>query len=211
MTERDARQALADVGRSLFDRGYSSGTSGNLSVRLENGHYLVTPTNVSLGRLDPEALSHLDATGTLVDGPGPTKEAWLHLAVYRSRQNAGAIVHLHSTHAVALSCLTAPDTEDLLPPVTPYAVMRLGRVALVPYGRPGDGAMADAVARLAVAHHVLLLANHGPVVAGPDLAAAAAMAEELEETARLVFLLAGHEHRVLTGAQVEELRRVFGA
>jgi ribulose-5-phosphate 4-epimerase/fuculose-1-phosphate aldolase len=209
MTDQHARDGLVDLGRSLFERGYGAGTSGNLSVRLEAGGYLMTPTNVSLGRLASDALSRLDSSGQPVEGPPPTKEAWLHLAMYRSRPAAGAIVHLHSTYGVALSALNGRDAEDMLPPITPYAVMRLGRVALVPYFRPGDVSAADAIARRAVDHHVLLLANHGPVVAGADLASAGAIAEELEETARLVFVLAGHDHRLLSAAQVEDLRRVF--
>lgn len=211
MIESDARDQLVAYGRSLFDRGYSCGTSGNLSVRLDEGGYLMTPTNVSLGRLQSSCLSRLDPAGQPMDGSAPTKEAWLHLAVYRSRPRAGAIVHLHSTYSVALSCLEGRDPEDMLPPVTPYAVMRVGRVALVPYGRPGDASLADTISARAVHHHSILLANHGPVVAGDDLGSAVAIAEELEETARLTFLLASHEHRVLDGAQVEELRRVFGA
>ena len=211
MTEQHAREALVAAGRSLFERGYSAGTSGNLSVRLDAGGYLMTPTNVCLGRLVPESISRLDASGQPVDGPPPTKEAWLHLAMYGSRPTAHAIVHLHSTYSVALSCLAVRDADDVVPPVTPYAVMRLGRVALVPYSRPGDPSAAGEIATRALDHHVLLLANHGPVVAGADLASAAAMAEELEETARLVFVLAGHDHRLLTAAQVEDLRRVFNS
>jgi 3-dehydro-4-phosphotetronate decarboxylase len=211
MIESDARDQLVAYGQSLFDRGYSCGTSGNLSVRLDGGGYLMTPTNVSLGRLESGRLSRLDDAGEHDNGPTPTKEAWLHLAMYRSRPRAGAIVHLHSTYSVALSCLDGRDHEDMLPPFTPYVVMRVGRVALIPYGRPGDSSLADEISRRAVYHHSILLANHGPVVAGADLGNAVAIAEELEETARLMFLLAGHDHRVLDGAQVEELRRVFGA
>jgi 3-dehydro-4-phosphotetronate decarboxylase len=211
MTEPDAREQLVDYGRSLFDRGYSCGTSGNLSVRLSHGGYLMTPTNVALGHLDPDKLSRLDESGQHSDGPAPTKEAWLHLSVYRSRPHAGAIVHLHSTYAVALSCLTDRDPADMLPPITPYVVMRVGRVALVRYSRPGDPSLGEEISRLAVDHHSILLANHGPVVAGSDLGNAVAITEELEETARLMFLLAGHPHRVLDAGQVGELRRVFGA
>jgi 3-dehydro-4-phosphotetronate decarboxylase len=210
MTEDEAREALAAAGRSLFERGYSCGTSGNLSVRLEDGGLLLSPTNVSLGQLDPARLSRLDARGVHLSGQGPTKEAWLHLAMYASRPADTAVVHLHSTHAVALSCRTDRPPDDMLPPLTPYAVMRVGRVALVPYGRPGDPALGEQVARRARGHRALLLANHGPVVAGPDLTDAAAAAEELEEAARLLFVLEGRPHAPLTSAQVEELRRVFG-
>jgi 3-dehydro-4-phosphotetronate decarboxylase len=211
MTESDARDQLVAYGRSLFDRGYSCGTSGNLSVRLQGSGYLMTPTNVSLGRLEAGRMSRLDDSGRHVDGPAPTKEAWLHLSMYRSRPHSGAIVHLHSTYSVALSCLRGRDPDDMLPAITPYVVMRVGRVALIPYGRPGDSSLGDEIARRAATHHSILLANHGPVVAGTDLGNAVAITEELEETARLMFLLAGHDHRVLNDSQVEELRRVFGA
>lgn len=170
----------------------------------------MSPTNVSLGRLDPECLSRLDEDGRHVSGLAPTKEAWLHLAMYRSRPQDCAVVHLHSTHAVALSCRTDRPADDMLPPVTPYAVMRVGRVALVPYGRPGDARLGDAIARLALDHQAVLLANHGPVVSGRDLDAAVSAAEELEETARLFFLLEHRPHALLTREQVDELRRVFG-
>jgi ribulose-5-phosphate 4-epimerase/fuculose-1-phosphate aldolase len=170
----------------------------------------MTPTNVSLGGLDASALSVIDAGGTRLDGDPPTKEAWLHLAMYRSRPDDHAVVHLHSTYSTALSCRADGDPEDVLPPITPYVVMRVGRVALVPYFRPGDATHGDDVSALAATHRALLLANHGPVVAGPDLPAAVAIAEELEETARLFFLLDGRPYRRLTDAQVEELRRVFG-
>ena len=135
MTEAQAREALVRHGRSLFARGYSCGTSGNLSVRLAGGGYLMSPTNVSLGQLDPEQLSTLDATGAHVDGPAPTKEAWLHLAMYNVRRNDAAVVHLHSTYATALSCLQDRPDDDVLPAITPYVVMRVGRVARVPYAR----------------------------------------------------------------------------
>jgi ribulose-5-phosphate 4-epimerase/fuculose-1-phosphate aldolase len=211
MTEDAARDQLVAHGRSLFNRGYSCGTSGNLSVRLEAGGYLMTPTNVALGRLERDALSRLDAGGAHLGGPPPTKEAWLHLAMYHSRPDARAIVHLHSTYSVALSCLSNRDPEDMLPPITPYVVMRAGRVALVPYGRPGDASLGLEITRRAAQHHAILLANHGPVVAGADLDDAVAVTEELEETARLMFLLTSHPHRVLNEEQVDELRRVFGA
>jgi len=211
MTEEEARHALAAHGRSLFARGYSCGTSGNLSVRLEQGGYLMTPTNVSLGDLDPAQMSRLDDRGAHCAGDRPTKEAWLHLAMYRSRPQDRAVVHLHSTYATALSCRIDRPADDVLPALTPYVVMRVGRVALVPYARPGDDRVAADVERLAVDHRAVLLANHGPVVSGRDLVAAAASAEELEETARLFFLLEGRPHRMLEPSQVEELIRVFGS
>jgi ribulose-5-phosphate 4-epimerase/fuculose-1-phosphate aldolase len=211
MTEQQAREALVEHGRSLFLRGYSCGTSGNLSVRLAGGAgFLMTPTNVSLGSLAANALSRLDVNGRHVDGPAPTKEGWLHLAMYAARPQDHAVVHLHSTHAAALSCRTDLAPDNALPPLTPYVIMRVGRVALVPYSRPGDTGPAAAIRELAAAHRAMLLANHGPVVAGRDLEAAVSAAEELEETARLFFLLEGRPHRPLSPEQVEDVQRVFG-
>lgn len=210
MTEDQAREQLPSYGRSLFERGYSCGTSGNLSVRLDDGSFLMSPTNVSLGLLDPAGLSRLDGDGRHTAGQPPTKESWLHLAMYASRPQDAAVVHLHSTHAVGLSCRTDLPEVDALPALTPYIVMRVGCVARVPYSRPGDGRASETVARLARDHRALLLANHGPVVSGPDLAAAVAEAEELEETARLFFLLEGRPHRPLSQDEVQELVRGSG-
>jgi ribulose-5-phosphate 4-epimerase/fuculose-1-phosphate aldolase len=211
MNEQQAREALAQHGQSLFARGYSCGTSGNLSVRLDEGGYLMSPTNISLGRLDPNRLSRLDPSGRHVDGPAPTKEAWLHFAMYKARPADSAVVHLHSTYATALSCLTDRPADDMLPAMTPYVVMRVGRVARVPYARPGDASAAEAISALAVAHRALLLANHGPVVSGPGLDAAVAASEELEETAKLFFILGDRPHWRLGEEQIDELRRVFGS
>ena len=210
MTEREAREALVDHGRSLFARGYSCGTSGNLSARVAGG-YLMSPTNVSLGSLDPDRLSRLDANGAHLDGPPPTKEAWLHLAMYNARPNDGAVVHLHSTYATALSCLTERPDNDMLPAVTPYVVMRVGRVARVPYSRPGDETAASTIGTLARDCRALLLANHGPVVSGSNLDAAVAAAEELEETAKVFFALGDRRYRLLDARQIDELQRVFGS
>jgi ribulose-5-phosphate 4-epimerase/fuculose-1-phosphate aldolase len=208
VSEAERREQLCRLARSIFDRGLTGGSSGNLSVRLGDG-WLMTPTGASLGDLDPARLSRLDAGGGHVAGDAPTKEAFLHLAMYRQRSGAGAVVHLHSTHAVAVSCLADVDPADVLPPITAYYVMRVGRLPLVPYYPPGDRGLADAVASLAVAHHAVLLANHGPVVAGPTLEAAVYAMEELEETARLHLVLRGHPTRCLDPAQVAELRRRF--
>ncbi len=210
MNEKEAAEALVAHGRSLFARGYSCGTSGNLSVRLEDGGYLVSPTNISLGSLAADSLSRLDAAGEHVAGPRPTKESWLHLAMYRSRPADAAVVHLHSTYAVALSCRTDLPEDDCLPALTPYVVMRVGRVRRVPYRPPGDGTLAEDVVGLSRNHRALLLANHGPVIAGRDLASAVSAAEELEETAKLLFLLEGRPHAGLGAAEVEELIRIFG-
>jgi ribulose-5-phosphate 4-epimerase/fuculose-1-phosphate aldolase len=206
VNERELREAIAAHGRSLFARGLSPGTSGNVSARVDGG-FLMTPTNSSLGTLEPERISRLDADGEHVDGDPPTKEVWLHLAMYAERPDAQAIVHLHSTHAVAVACMANTDPEDVLPPLTPYYAMRVGRLPLVPYGRPGDASLAGEVRSRARDNHALLLANHGPIVAGPSLDAAASAIEEIEETAKLVLLLDGLPTRPLTPEQLAELRQ----
>jgi 3-dehydro-4-phosphotetronate decarboxylase len=210
MTEQSLRQQMTTLGLSLFERGYGCGTSGNLSVRLDDGGFLLSPTNASLGRLNPGDLTRLDAAGEHIDGLPPTKESWLHLSIYQARSNAHAIVHLHSTFAVALSCLSGRNTANILPPVTPYAVMRIGAVPLVPYCRPGDASQTETIIRLATTHRAIMLSNHGPVISGPDLMTAIASAEELEETAKLYFILLGHPHNELDDSQVAELHEVFG-
>jgi 3-dehydro-4-phosphotetronate decarboxylase len=199
------RDELVEIGRMLYGRGLSPGTSGNLSVRDGDG-FLMTPTNSSLGALDPARLSVLDADGKHIDGDPPTKEVWLHLAMYTERPDANAVVHLHSTYSVAIACLDDVNEDDVLPPLTPYYVLRVGRLPLVPYGRPGDDSLAGEVRRLAKSSPALLLANHGPIVAAPTLAAAAAAAEEIEETAKLVLLTHGLKTRRLTEQQLRELR-----
>ncbi|HLW28032.1 MAG TPA: 3-oxo-tetronate 4-phosphate decarboxylase [Kiloniellales bacterium] len=207
-TENSLRERIALHGRSLFERGYGCGSSGNISVRLEDG-ILVTPTNSSMGRLDPARISKLDWEGGLVSGDKPSKEAFLHLAMYQERPEEKAVVHLHSTHSVAVSCLAEIDPEDVLPPITAYYVMRVGKLPLLPYYRPGDMALAEAVRAAARQHRAMLLANHGPVVAGKDLEAAVYAAEELEETARLFLLLRGERTRFLTQEQIADLKTHF--
>lgn len=208
MTDAAIREAIAMHGASLYNRGYGCGSSGNISVRHDGG-ILVTPTNSCMGRLDPARISRLANDGTHLSGDKPSKEAFLHLAMYDERPDANAIVHLHSAHSVAVSCLADIDPDDVLPPITAYFVMRIGKLPLVPYFRPGDMALADAVREKARHHHAMLLANHGPVVAGKGLDAAVYAAEELEETAKLQLLLQGHNVRLLTGAQVGELEEAF--
>lgn len=200
------RDEIVETGRSLFARGLSPGTSGNLSVRTDDG-FLMTPTNASLGTLDPDQLSVLDTSGNHLAGHVPTKEAWLHLAMYAERPDARAIVHLHSTYSVAVACLDGVNEEDVLPPLTPYYVLRVGKLPLVPYGRPGDDSLAATVRERARTNAALLLANHGPIVAAPTLAQAAAAAEEIEETAKLVLLTHGLKTRLLTDEQLDELRQ----
>lgn len=206
--EAKLREDLASFGRSMFERGLTFGSSGNLSVRLEDG-WLMTPTNVSLGRLDPARIAKIDNDGRLVDGDPPTKEKFLHVAMYRERAKAQAVVHLHSTHSVAVSCLAEVDPEDVLPPITAYYAMRVGRLPLIPYHPPGDESLAEAVRRKASRHTAVLLANHGPVVAGSSLEAAVNAMEELEETARLYLMLRGHRTRFLDAEQVAALRAKY--
>jgi ribulose-5-phosphate 4-epimerase/fuculose-1-phosphate aldolase len=204
-TEHEHRAAIVAHARSLHARGLSPGTSGNISVRVEDG-WLLTPTGSSFGSLDPARLSRLDAAGEHIEGDVPTKERPLHLAMYDVRPEAKAIVHLHSSYAVAAACLDGVDPDDVLPPLTPYYVMRVGRLPLVPYARPGDQALAEAVRDAARGSAALLLANHGPIVAAPSLEAAVAAAEEIEEAAKIVLLLHGLPVRELTPADVAALR-----
>ncbi len=206
MSEASLREEICAFGKSLFDRGLTFGSAGNISARVSDG-WLMTPTNSSLGRLDPAALSKVDERGQLISGAKPSKEYFLHLSMYAERPNAGAIVHLHSTHSVAVSVLADLDPKDPIPPITAYYVMRIGRLALVPYYAPGDIALADAVRNVAGRHHAVLLANHGPVVAGKDLETAVYATEELEETAKLYLLLRGEKTRLLSPEQVRELQQ----
>ncbi|MBY5586289.1 aldolase [Rhizobium leguminosarum] len=210
MSEARLREKICRYGRSLFERGLTPGSSGNISLRLEDGGWLVTPTNASLGFLDPARISRLDAEGRLLSGDKPTKEIPLHTALYDTRGSVRAIVHLHSTHAVALTMLPEIDPRAALPPMTPYYLMRAGETALVPYYRPGDPAVADAIRGLAGKYSSVLLANHGPVVAGDSLEAAVFATEELEETAKLYLLLRNLNPRFLSPAQVADLVDTFG-
>ena len=208
MNESRLREEIVELGRSMFERGLTHGSTGNVSARLDDG-WLLTPTGSNLGRLDPARISKLDWSGKLLAGDAPSKESFLHLAMYQERQKSGAVVHLHSVHSVAVSVLEEIDPADPLPPLTAYYVMRIGRLALVPYYAPGDMALANAVREVAAKHHAVLLANHGPVVAGTSLAAAADAIEELEATAQLYLLLRGNRVRPLTPAQVADLQRRF--
>ncbi|MBY4590328.1 MULTISPECIES: aldolase [Rhizobium] len=210
MSDARQREEICRYGRSLFERGLTPGSSGNISLRLDDGGWLVTPTNASLGFLDPARISRLDAEGWLLSGDKPTKEIPLHTALYDTRGSARAIVHLHSTHAVALTMLPEIDPRAALPPMTPYYLMRAGETALVPYYRPGDPAVADAIRGLAGKYSSVLLANHGPVVAGDSLEAAVFATEELEETAKLYLLLRNLNPRYLSPGQVADLVDTFG-
>ena len=207
-TENQAREAIVETARSMFERGLTHGSTGNISVRLDD-RWLVTPTGSSFGSLDPARISLLDGEGKLLAGDPPSKEAVLHRAMYQQREKAGAVVHLHSIHSVAASVLADIDPDDVLPPLTAYYVMRIGSLPLVPYHPPGDSRLADAVRAYAGRHHALLLANHGPVVAGSSLSAATDAVEELEATARLFVMLRGQPCRCLSGEQVAELRNRY--
>jgi ribulose-5-phosphate 4-epimerase/fuculose-1-phosphate aldolase len=210
MNEDEVREQMAIHGRSLFERGLTSGSSGNMSVRREDG-ILLTPTNCCLGRLDPKRISKIDSCGRLLSGDRPSKEAFLHLAMYRCRPHDQAIVHLHSTYSVAVSCLADIDPTDVLPPITAYYVMRVGRLPLIAYYPPGDLALADEVEKVARTSRAVLLANHGPVVSAADLDTAVYAMEELEETAKLHLLLRDKPTRLLTAEQCQSLRRQFPA
>ncbi|MBL1376387.1 3-oxo-tetronate 4-phosphate decarboxylase [Zobellella iuensis] len=208
MNEHKQREEIVLLGKSMYDRGLTHGGTGNISVRLDDG-WLLTPTGSSLGRLDPARLSKLDWQGRHIGGDLPSKEAMLHLAMYQERPVSGAVVHLHSTHSVAVSVLDQLDPEDVLPAITAYYAMRVGKLPLVPYYAPGDPALAEAVRRFSGRHHAMLLAHHGPVVAGSDLHAAVDATEELEATAQLFLLLFQHKFKTLTPEQVADLQRRF--
>ena len=208
MSDAKTREAICDYARSMFERGLSFGSAGNISIRTEDG-WLATPTGSSLGRLDPARLSAIDESGLHVSGDAPTKELGLHLAMYRERKKARAVVDLHATHSVAVSCLADIDPENVLPPITAYYVMRVGTLPLIPYFAPGDEGLVEAVRQRASKHAALLLANHGPVLAGTSLQAAVDAIEELEETARLFLLLAGRTLRCLDAPQVAALQAKY--
>lgn len=207
--EADLRAQMAKLCASLFARGFSVGTAGNVSARLPDG-ILMTPTNARLGDIEPDRIAKIDLDGNHVSGDKPTKEVFLHQAFYDTQENAGAVVHLHSTWATALSCLSATDPDDCVPPLTPYVVMRVGTVKLVPYVKPGDPASGDLIRALKGKYNAVLLANHGPVVSGKDLFSAVCAAEELEETAKLLVALQGKDTRLLTPDQVDDLKTTFG-
>ena len=208
MSENAERDSICRLAKSLFDRGLTIGSSGNISVRLDDG-WLMTPTGSSMGNLDPNEISKLDLSGNLISGNNPTKESFLHIAMYDERPDSRAVVHLHSTHSVAVSCLADIDKENVLPPITAYYVMKIGTLPLVPYFPPGDINLAKAVKEMASDHHAVLLANHGPVVAGKTLEDAVYAIEELEETARLFLLLKSMKTQYLNQNQVNALTKLF--
>jgi ribulose-5-phosphate 4-epimerase/fuculose-1-phosphate aldolase len=210
MDEAATRKLLVDLSASLFARGFAVGSAGNISVRIDDG-FLITPTNSSLGRLNAERISKLDANFAHVGGDKPSKEVFMHRAFYLARPEAGAVVHLHSTMATAVACLADVDAGSPIPPLTPYFVMRIGKnLPVVAYYRPGDPAMEPAIHEAAKQSRAVLLANHGPVVSAASLTDAVYAAEELEEAAKLFLLLRGQSTRELTAPQVQDLLSTFG-
>ncbi len=205
MNETAARDEIAKLAKSMYERGLTFGSSGNISVKREDG-WLMTPTGVSMGEIDPARIAKLDPSGQHISGDKPTKETFLHLAMYEQRATAGAVVHLHATHSVAVSCLADVNPKDVLPPITAYYVMKIGTLPLVPYFPPGDLDLARAVREMASDHHAVLLANHGPVVAGKSLRDAVYATEELEETAKLFLMLKDAKTRFLSDQQVAALK-----
>ncbi len=209
MSEAKLRETICELAKSLYDRGLTHGSTGNISSRTEDGGLLVSPTGTSFGRLDPARLSRFDAAGRLIEGDPPTKEMPLHTAFYDTRSTAGAVVHLHSCHSVALSLMPDNDEDCFLPTLTPYAIMLLGRVKLLPFFVPGDPAMGDAVRGLAGKRAAVMLANHGPVVAGKSVESACNAIEELEATARLALMMRGLPARALSAEQVSQIVTKF--
>lgn len=206
MTEQQQKIEMVNLARSLFERGYTVGGAGNLSVRLDENRILVTPTGSSLGRLEADRLSVLDMQGNVLAGDKPSKESVFHLAMYQKNPDCKAIVHLHSTYLTALSCLENLDTDNAMRAFTPYYVMRVGKLPVIPYYRPGDINIARELGERALDGKAFLLANHGVVVTGSDLRDAVDNTEELEETAKLYFILQGQKVRYLTDDEVNDLK-----
>lgn len=203
------RDQITVLAKSIYDRGLTSGSTGNISARLSDGTVLMTPTGSSMGFLDPARISHLSAGMVLLSGDAPTKEIPLHTAFYDTRSETGAVVHLHSCHSVALSMMPDTDPEDVIPALTPYPIMRLGRVKLLPFFLPGDPQMGAAVRGLAGKRSAVLLANHGPVVAGKDLEATVYAMEELEEGAKLAMMTRGMNRIGLSAEDTANLRLTY--
>ena len=209
MSEKLLREDMVRYARSMFERGYSSGGAGNISLKLPDGNILATPTNSSFGDLDADELSKVTMEGALLSGQKASKEVLMHLAMYRQRPQCGGIAHLHSPWLTALSCLPGIDPENALPPITPYYVMRVGKLPVVPYIRPGSPRIAEHVEKLAAEHNAILLANHGPIISGKNIREAVFNAEELEETAKLYFMLKPFGMNTLTTENVDELNATF--
>ena len=208
MNEIQQRDQIVRLAKSMFERGLTFGSSGNISARVDDG-WLMTPTGSTMGTLDPAKISKLDNDGEHISGDKPTKESFLHQVMYEKRPGTGAVVHLHSTHSVAVSCLSDINKKNVLPPITAYYVMKIGTLPLIPYFPPGDLNLAKAVREMASDHHALLLANHGPVVAGKSLEDAVYAMEELEETAKLFLMLKNMNTSFLDDAQINDLKSRF--
>lgn len=208
-TDSRLRDQICTLAKSMFDRGLTGGSTGNISARTSDGGLLVSPTGTSFGRLDPARLSLFDSTGMLISGDQPTKEMPLHSAFYETREATGAVVHLHSCHSVALSLMPDANADNFLPPITPYSVMKLGKVKMLPFFRPGDERLGEALRDLGGARSAVMLANHGPVVAGQTVTAACDAIEELEATARLALLTRGIGVNMLSDYQIKDIVEHF--
>lgn len=209
MTEQELIREFVEAGKTLYDRGYATGAAGNMSLKLGGGRVLATPSGSCLGRLDPDNLSIVDMQGAPLSGPKATKEILFHLAIYRNNPAIEAIVHLHSTYCTALGCLDNLDPANVVRAITPYVVMRMGDIPLVPYYKPGSPMLATELERLAPGHKAFLLANHGPITCGKNMTEALNNAEEFEAAAKIFFTLQGQrDHiRYLTSEEVEQLRK----
>lgn len=206
MTEQQLREQMVALARSMFERGYATGGAGNLSLKLPDGNFLATPTGSSMGRLIASELSVVDINGQQISGQRASKEIAFHLAIYKNNPQCNAIVHLHSTYLTALSCLDNLDMDNAIRPFTPYYVMRIGQLPVIPYLRPGEPRLAEELGMRAAQARAFLLANHGSVITGSDLEDAVDNAEELEETAKLMFLLNNQSTRYLTDAEIDDLK-----
>jgi len=204
--EADLRKQLVELSRSLFDRGYSTGGGGNISLLLPDGHVLTTPTGSCLGRLNISTLSKVDLDGNLISGDKPSKEVAFHLEIYKNNTECRAIVHLHSTYLTALSCIKGLNKENALSPFTPYYVMRIGQLPVIDYFKPGAPQLAQEIGKKAL-YNAILLENHGSVVIGKNLIDAVNNAEELEETAKLFFILQNEKIKYLTSKEIDELKK----
>ena len=210
MNESKLREQICMFASSMFNRGLTHGSTGNISVRLNNDDILVTPSGSSFGRLDPNQIVKVTKNGELIGSSTPTKELPLHQAFYKTRgMKSGAVVHLHSTHSVALSMLPDINEDSVLPPYTPYSIMLLGKVKLLPFFVPGDPAMGEAIKGLAGKRSAVLLANHGPVVSGKDLESSVNAIEELEATAKLALILKGAKPNELNENQIRSVVNKF--
>jgi len=207
--ESKAREEICATGASLYQRGYTVGTAGNISARLDDG-WLITPTDACLGRLDPAEIAKVDLAGNAVSGGRPSKTLALHRGIYARNAETRGVIHTHSTHLVALTLAGVWSEADVLPPITPYYVMKVGHIPLIRYRRPGDPQVAEQIAALADTVRGVLLERLGPVVWERSVAQASYALEEFEETARL-WLMTNPRPAPLDAAALEELRSVFGA